>query len=69
VLRGDGHHQINAAVGIAHVFLPFDKMLCEGCTHFGCITVELENAFGFAAVAEPGLLEKGRSGMHAVGIG
>ena len=42
VLRGDSDGKVAGAVGVAHVFLGFHKVLCDCGANFLRITVELE---------------------------
>ena len=67
VLWGNRECQVDRAVGIAHVFLSFDKMLRECCPGPAVgIPVELQYTFGLAAVAESFGFEQDRGGLEPV---
>ena len=50
VLRRNGHRQVAASVGVAHILLRLHQMLGQGGPHLLRITMELQHALGFGAI-------------------
>ena len=69
MLRRNGNREVDTSIGITHIFLSLDKMLCKSGAHLISIAMEFQNTLGFAAIAETGLFQKSGCGVCAIRIG